>query len=139
MNGEARGNGDKRGGQVGFSPFLWHVVIAALLVTLITSGCSSGNSSGGSPGAKPGAPMGPFAPAKPAAAEPSALSPLARAPKAVRDAFNNDYRDGANVTKMRHMLMPDGLVHYTITSTDSSGKEHVDEYRADGVKVNAAK
>src|SRR4051812_27439763 len=136
MKGDAGSSGEDRHG---FSPLVWHVVAVALLVTAMTAGCSSGNSGGGSAGAKPGTPMGPSAPAKPTAAEPSPLSPLSRAPKAVRDTFNKDYPDGANVTKMRHMLMPDGLVHYTLTSTTPDGKVHVDEYRADGVKVNAAK
>jgi len=119
----------------GFSPLMWHALAAALLIAVITMGCSSGDS-GASAGPKPA--MGPTAP-QTVAADTSALSPLARTPQAVRDAFANDYRFGATVTKVKHRLMPDGFVHYTINSTDPEGTAHVDEYRADGVKVAPVK
>jgi hypothetical protein len=120
-----------------FPPMFWHALVVALLIAVITAGCSSGNSSPAP--AKPAGPMGPVAPA-PVAPDTSPLSPLARAPKAVQDAFAKDYPDGATVAKVRHRLMPDGFVHYTINSTDLRyGKAHEDEYRADGVKVPATK
>jgi hypothetical protein len=136
MNGDAR-NSDGEG----FSPMVWHALVAALLVALITTaGCQSGDSSAAGP--KP-APMGPFATAKPAAPAPGPLDPIMRAPQAVRDAYAKDHRDDETlltVTKVQHRMMPDNYVHYTLTSKDAAGKTTlVEEYRADGLRITPKK
>lgn len=137
-------NGDARNMQAnGFSPMVWHALVAALLLALITAGagCQSGDSN---PSAAPKpAQMGPYAPAKPAATAPGPLDPVMRAPQAVRDAYAKDHRDDETpltVTKVQHRMMPDNYVHYTLTSKDASGKTTVvEEYRSDGLRITPKK
>jgi hypothetical protein len=135
-------NGNARNTEVeGFSPMVWHALVAALLLALITAaGCQSGDSN---PSAAPKpAQMGPFAAPKPAATAPGPLDPIMRAPQAVRDSYFKDHRDDetpVTVTKVQHRMMPDNYVHYTLTSKDSTGKTMVEEYRADGLRITPKK
>src|SRR5262249_36607772 len=124
----------------GFSPMVWHALVAALLLALITAaGCQSGDS--GAAGPKPA--MGPLPAAKPAAPAPGPLDPIMRAPQAVRDAYAKDHRDDetpGTVTKVQHRMMPDNYVHYTLTSKDAAGKTMiVEEYRSDGLRITPKK
>ena len=102
-----------------FSTAMWHA-LAAGLILLLASGCKETN---------PGAPA-----VQPAPAPVASTSSLSQLPKPVQDAFKKEYKN-SKIVRVSHRMHPDGVAHYTINSVDEKGKSHVDEYRADGVKV----
>ncbi len=67
----------------------------------------------------------------------ASMSKATTLPQPVRDAFQKD-RNDATILKIKHRTMTDQMVHYTITSTDENGARHEDEYRSDGMKINAS-
>jgi hypothetical protein len=105
----------------------WQVVSLVLLLAIATYGCNQDGGAAGAPA--------PWADAQPAAPV-AATSALARAPEPVRTAFAK-HHPGSTVTRVRHRLMPDGSVHYTLSSTDARGESREDVYHANGTLVSS--